>query len=110
MQAKTIVKINSDIFDNNVLITEGYHDFIVRFTYPKECGNGIPMTVELLEDNQMKASKVCMPGDDCVVKHTFKARSVKDLSESHVFPIIFKMSGQEYKLNRTKQNKLILTK
>jgi stalled ribosome rescue protein Dom34 len=105
----TIVEISSDIFDDRVMIIEGYHDFVVQFTYPEGCDKSIPIVVEMLEDNQV-ASKVVLPGDTYTAKHTFKAKFTKDITKDHAFPITFKMDGQKYILNRTKQNKLILTK
>jgi hypothetical protein len=111
MQAETtIVEISSDIFDDRVMTIEGYHDFAVRFTYPKDYGNNIPIVVEMLEDNQVKETKSVLPGDTYTAKHTFKAKFTKDITKDHAFPITFKMDGQKYILNRTKQNKLILTK
>lgn len=104
----TVVKISSDLFDDKALITEGTYETIVEFTYPEECG--VPMTVIMQREGQESIIKELIPGDTYTMSHRFKAEFTKHLKNSQLFPIILRFAGQKYKLNRTKQNKLILTK
>ena len=104
----TVVKISSDIFDDKALIIEGLCETTVKLTYPTM--HNTPMPVTMSRQGEEPETKMLIPGDTYTVSHKFKAEFIKDLSRSNVFPITFKMDGQEYKLNRTKQNKLILTK
>jgi hypothetical protein len=104
----TVVKISSDIFDDKALITEGTCETIVELTYPEK--HNAPMLVTMKRQGEEPTIRELIPGDTYTISHRFKAKFIKDLSRSNAFPITFKMDGQEYKLNRTKQNKLILTK
>jgi hypothetical protein len=110
MQAKemTTVEVSSDIFNDKKVTVEGCWKTTIKLTYPEKQNQD--MAVQIESQGRELQSKILAPGDTLTFLHEFKAKVVKDITKDHVFPITFKMDGQEYKLNRTKQNKLILTK
>lgn len=111
MQAeKTHVEISSDIFNDKMLTIKGCYKTTLRLTYPEKQYEGTTMEVIVEKQGQETRTKTLTPGDTFTYVHEFKAEIVKDITKNHVFPITFKMDGQKYILNRTKQNKLILTK
>lgn len=114
MQAKTFVEFCTDIFNGNVLEIEGSGKAIVRVSYP-EISSGPTLTgqkevkIEVERDGDIK-SFTLIAGDEFIFNHSVFIKATKDITDKHPFPITFTMGGQTYKLNRTKQNKLILTK
>lgn len=115
MQAKEITKVDysTNIFFGKVLerCGDGKISFVVD--YPK-ITKAIPnpmvtVTIKKLQPPDERVQRL-MPGDTLFMDHEVNINAVSDITKNHVFPITFKMDGQEYKLNRTKQNKLILTK
>lgn len=109
MQAKTFVEFSTDIFNGDELEIEGSGKAIVRVNYPKIDSGQKEVKIEVERDGHIK-SFTLIAGDEFVFNHNVFIRATKVITNKHPFPITFTMGGQTYKLNRTKQNKLILTK
>ncbi len=109
MQAKTFVEFSSDIFNGAILEIEGSGKVIIRVDYPKIESDRKEVKIELEGDGNIK-SYILIPGDSFNLTHRISVKVTKDIRNKHLFPITFTMDDQTYKLNRTKQNKLILTK
>ena len=101
----------TDIFQGKYLDIEGKGKVEIKIDYPlfsrEEEGK---ITVEMTHNNGKILLHTLFPGDTYTLNHKVGITATKDIKKDHAFPIVFKMDGQEYKLNRTKQNKLILTK
>lgn len=107
----TVVEFSSDIFQGKYIEIEGCKETVLRVSFPKMFPNDFDPTVliEIERNNKIQRYEL-NEGDNFILDHRMVVKSTKEIKDNHVFPIIFKMDGQEYKLNRTKQNKLILTK
>lgn len=103
---KTYVEFSTDFFSGRYLTIEGTGKVIFRVNYPKDNTH-----VKIETEREGKITEHTLkPGDSYNLHHCVNISTNKDIRKNHVFPITFKMDGQEYKLNKTKQSKLILTK
>lgn len=105
---KTHVDFCTDIFSGKYLDIKGNGKVTIKIDYPKDDSEH-RILIEMEREGNT-SSWTLYPGDTYILDHCVDITATKDITKKHVFPIIFKMDGQEYKLNRTKQNKLILTK
>ena len=80
----------------------------IIFTYPEKPGDFMEVTV-IRPDEPDKRLKM-VPGDSFDFKHTFNLKITRAITSDHPFPIEFTFMGEVYKLNKTKNNKLLLTK
>lgn len=96
----------TNIFSGKYMAMEGNGKVTIRIDYPK---NEHKVVVEMEREGKI-ITHTLYPGDAYTLDHNAIITATKDITKDHVFPIIFKMDGQKYILNRTKQNKLILTK
>jgi hemin uptake protein HemP len=99
----------TDIFQGKYLDIEGKGKVEIRIDYPENDPEH-KITVEMTHNNEKILLHTLFPGDTYTLNHKVGITATKNIKKDHAFPIVFKMDGQEYKLNRTKQNKLILTK
>ena len=109
---KTIIEFCQKIFSSNQLEINGNKKVIFRIGYPSQkldYNNKPFVVIDLEEDGKVRQFKLWQ-NDVFKFRHEISIKAVEDITKDHIFPITFKMDGQEYKLNRTKQNKLILTK
>ena len=105
---KTCVNYCTNIFCGKYITATGNGKVIFNVDYPKDDPDK-KVTVEIEREGQTTLHTL-WPGDMCIINHCVDITATRDITKGHVFPITFSMDGQEYKLNRTKQNKLILTK
>lgn len=105
---KTNFTFCTDIFRGKYLNIKSDGKVVIKIDYVKND----PDRKVIIEMDRMGdvSSYTLWPDDSFILHHHVKVEATKDIQKDHVFPITFKMDGQEYKLNRTKQNKLILTK
>lgn len=110
MQAKeeTHFTFCTDIFSGKYMDMEGTGKVRINIDYPKDDPEH-KVTVEMEREGKTMVHTL-RPGDTYTLDHCVDITATKDITKNHVFPITFKMDGQKYILNRTKQNKLILTK
>ena len=105
---KTCVGYCTNIFCGKYLDARGDGKVIFRIDYPKDDPDK-KITVEMEREGKTTLHTL-RPGDTYRLDHCVHITATRDITKNHIFPIVFSMDGQEYKLNRTKQNKLILTK
>lgn len=109
---KTVIEFCQKIFRSDQLEIKGNRKIIFRVGYPQQkidYSNKPFIVIDLEENGEVRQYKLWQ-SDVFKFQHEISINAVEDITESHIFPIVFKMDGREYKLNRTKQNKLILTK
>ena len=81
----------------------------VRLTvdFDKETGN---VNIEIIRSNEPTKKRTLLPGDSLNFKHEFNIDMTRVVRGDHPFPINIKYKGEKYLLNRTKNDKLLLTK
>lgn len=83
-------------------------DVRVIFTYPEPPNN--VMEVTIIRPDEPDNKYLMQPGDSFHFKHAFKVDITRGITPSHPFPIRLDYLNDTYKLNKTKNNKLLLTK
>lgn len=113
MQAKKVfVEFCQKIFKGTQLEIKGNQRIVFSIGYPLQELNYRTkpyVIIDMEENGKVKQFKLYQD-DIFKFQHEISVKAVEDITNKHIFPITFTMDGQKYKLNRTKQNKLILTK
>lgn len=66
--------------------------------------------VNILHPDECIKEIVMIPGDVFEFDHEFSVDITNTVRKDHIFPLSLKFKGEKYLLNRTKNNKLLLTK
>jgi len=64
----------------------------------------------VIEHNGLSKEYNLFPGDDFIFSHDIKIEGTMNMEVNHAFPIKLTYRGETYLLNKTKNDKLILTK
>lgn len=108
-QAETThLTYRTDIFKGKHVDIEGNGKVTIRIDYPKNDPEH-KVSIEMEREGKTVTHNL-NPGDTYTLDHKILVKATRNTQENHVFPIVFKMDGRKYTLNKTKQNKLILTK
>ena len=91
----------------NTLMITGKQKKVNLKVSAREDGKAIDV---VLEHNGEVSPYTLQPGDEFNLTHDIKIEGTLDVRPDHVFPRELKYRGETYLLNKTKNDKLILTK
>ena len=66
--------------------------------------------VSIIKSNGLKEDHLLNHGDSLSLNHTISLNATRGMRDNHIFPIELEYKNQRYKLQKTKNDKLILTK
>ena len=101
--------IGKECIDNTIMQIEACKDVKISISFQPD-GEGVVIEILKPDGDPKKQNIVLSKGDSLNITHAFNVELTRTVWDDHPFPIALEFKGEKYLLNKTKNDKLLLTK